>query len=143
MNKIKLFYLATALIGFSVSSPAAELCKTHQICETGAKCECILGAEGAYARYFYIDFVNVQKGNLYTCTFTSKPSFFTLVPEASTFPYGVTYTSSGSFPRFPLALSVNTKAMQAKSDTMIIKYFVPPSDMPSNINAACEISPKN
>jgi hypothetical protein len=131
--------VAIVIIAFPMTSNA-DLCKTHETCSIGNSCQCTIGADGAYGRYFYFDFPEIHKGHIYNCNFSSKPALFTIVPEASTFPPGVTYSPSGNYPRFPLTLMIDTQKMVSNKDTMIIKYYVPGSDIPNNITASCELT---
>jgi hypothetical protein len=131
--------IAIAMLALPMTANA-DLCRTHETCSIGNRCECTIGADGAYGRYFYVDFPEIQKGHIYNCSFSSTPVIFTIVPEASTFPPGVTYSPSGNFPRFPLALMIDTQKMALNNATMIIKYYVPGSDIPSNITASCELT---
>lgn len=140
MNFSRVFACLISSICFYSATTQADLCKTHQTCAPATSCTCTITPDSGDARYFYFDFPQIQKGQIYSCQFTSTPMYFTYVADASTFPEGVdAKCTSNNCPRFPMTLSVNTQNMQSDEGTIIVKYFVPASDIPSDITANCTL----
>lgn len=138
--KLKIgMFIGIFLISLSSTSFAGG-CATHQSCPVGKLCECTITPSSAYERFFYFDFLGIQKNKTYECTLTSWPTTLTIVLNGSTFPEGATYKCTGSCPRFPIELSIDTKTMLQKEDTLIIKYFVPAGDYPTKVTANCHMN---
>lgn len=112
-------------------------CPTHISCEAGRPCECTIPANSAYSRYFYFDFPSIQKGNIYQCHFNSFPVDTTVVLDALQFPQGTTYTCGNDCPRSPYTITLNTTLMTQQAGTLIVKFFIPASDYPTQVSATC------
>ena len=120
------------------ASAWANDCLTHERCTTQAVCSCIIPADSAYNRYYYLDFAGIKKGHIYQCQFSDSLNLLSAVFDQSTFPLGSHWESQESN-RFPVSGTLNTFDMVNATDNMIIKYFVPGSDMPTNLSAHCYI----
>ncbi|GEM_PF-5695365 len=140
-----LYGLGLLSLSISTSLPTfAEVnCATHQPCQIGQSCECLIPASSAYGRYYYFDFSTLDKNKHYQCNFDSMPLPLTIVLEGSTFPVGVTYQCSGNCPRFPLTLTLDTTNMQMQNSDFTVKYFVPGSDSKTTVLAKCSIAREN
>jgi hypothetical protein len=65
------------------------------------------------------------------------PSILSLVLDASRFPQGSKMQCLTDCSRFPITFQLDTEQMTAASDQMVIKYFVPASDIPDEVQADC------
>jgi hypothetical protein len=134
---MKLLFTAIMLF-FSINSYAySDACFTHQNCAADASCQCVIPAESAYERNYYVDFTNIQKGHLYQCQLNDSMRMLVALTEASQFPEGSTYQVIDSLTHFPFSFTLNTQAMTSDSDKVIIKYLAPASDMPTTLSASC------
>lgn len=132
--------MISLILFFICSSYSWATCETHQKCMVGDTCKCIVGTTVSSDRFFYFDFLNIQRGHHYECNFHNSIGVFSIVLNESIFPEGVTYQCQGSCPRFPVKLIVDTQQMKSTMDLMVIKYFVPASDIPSDVEACCKIT---
>jgi len=127
------FSLLLTNLALAAQSPA---CETYLDCSLDQACECTIIPSSAFERYFYLNFPGIMKKNHYTCTFESTPSRLTIDLQKSTFPVG-SKSQCIDCPRFPLKILLDTTNMQEKVSTIIIRYFVPTSDIPTTVKAWC------
>lgn len=132
------FLLASFLLGMSLqNSFAATLCQTHEICPANTDCACTVSADSIYTRSFYFDMTTIQKNKIYECQLIGNEPQFIL--NQSTLPPGSKLSQcSGNCSDFPVSFELNTYGMTSQQDTMILKYSVPPSDIPSDVGATCK-----
>lgn len=104
-----------------------HFCNTVEVCQNN-HCECTLPAENAYGRSFYLDFPNIKKGNNYQFTYSADT--ISLQLNDSTFPKGV----NTPLPNL-ISFVLNTHTMENGMDHVKIKYYVPPSDIPTEVFA--------
>jgi hypothetical protein len=116
---------------------AGNACETHEQCNVNQTCACTVPAYSNYERYYYYDFPALQKGHIYQCELNDSLGIIMGVLEKSTFPAGTKWQLQSHSTHTPMILSVDTNGQEQSSDKMIIKYFVPGSDMPTDTSASC------
>jgi hypothetical protein len=131
---LKLFALLFLIL--SASRLWAAECLTHQTCAADSVCSCYIPADSAYNRYYYIDISGLEKGYVYQCQFSDSLNLLTAVFEKSVFPEGSKWDVSSGI-HFPVSATLDTHDMKNPADQMIIKYFVPGSDMTTELLAHC------
>jgi len=90
-----------------------------------------------YDRHFYFDFTSMSKGNTYTCAFEGAD--YLIDYADSLFPAGVEYAcTSESCEVIPFTLQVDATQMVDPMATMIIRYFVPASDITFPTTVSCK-----
>jgi hypothetical protein len=115
-------------------------CDTHEVCTMDKGCECTIPPDSAYQRFYYADFADIEKGHTYQCHFGDSLGILSVVLEGSQFPAGSNYKDvTGEYSRFPFDITLDTTGMNVDVGKMIIKYFVPTSDMPTTMKANCSI----
>ena len=142
--KRKSFLLASlfTLSGFFLQPAlAVPLCSTHEVCKANTDCTCTVSASGMYARSFYFDFPAVQKNQVYECKLTSSLDAQFLLNE-STLPVGSKAQCVGQCEWLPITLQLDTSLMVNKEDTLVLKYMIPPSDIPTAMTASCKLKNK-
>ena len=122
----------------SLTQPA--FCTTHGVCDMDATCACTVPARSAGGMFFYWD-ITLYRGTNITCTLSSTPSRYTWLHELSELPVGVRAQCAGDCMRYPTQIVFNTEDMADAQALMVLKYAVPPSDMPSRSGIACTPSP--
>jgi hypothetical protein len=116
---------------------AYDECNTHQSCALDQSCTCTVPAYSNYNRYYYFDFSEFQKGHVYQCHLSDSLGIVMGALNNSTFPAGSTWHLQSSSLHSPLNLTIDSTKQVNTSDTLILKYFVPGSDMPTDIWGAC------
>lgn len=130
----KMLLLLVSLSGYSATY-AVPLCDTHQSCNMGETCSCTIPANSAYNRYYYFDVVHFEKGKHYSCELSSTPLTDTF--DSANLPDGVSYHCTKSCSSFPTSLLIDTTQMKNISENGSIKYWVPASDMASEVTLKC------
>jgi hypothetical protein len=116
----------------------AKSCETRQFCAIGEECSCTITPSSAYDRSFYFVTYGVKSNSTYQCNLTSTPQALTILLDASGFPSDTVYTCNDNCPRFPINLNIETRDISSQPDMFSIKYFVPASDLPTQIMAICK-----
>lgn len=125
---------------FLTPSWADSVCNTHEACASSADCGCTVPANSTYFRNYYVDFQGIQQGHTYECNLGSAPTEPQFLLNESTIPSGSKMTDCSRGCEFlPITLHLDTHTMTKQTDTLILKYQVPPSDYPSTITASCKI----
>lgn len=135
-KKIIGFFLWLSLSLGPLTGAAIDLCKTHESCMVGLACHCVVGATSAYARYFYFDISAFASKHVYQCNLSGASSLL-LDLNGSQFPVGAKATCHGACSHFPLTLMIDTQVMSEPFGQVILKYFVPASDIPSDVSLYC------
>ncbi len=133
MKKFKMISRAGFAIGLLLSSAWGPFCNTVELCQNNS-CACTVSADGAYGRYYYVDFPNIKKGNVYQLSFALASNWIILKLNDSTFPQGI----DTHFPE-TTTFTIDAKAMVKDIDHIKIKYYVPPSDTPAEIVASIRL----
>ncbi|MES2218258.1 MAG: hypothetical protein V4501_07595 [Pseudomonadota bacterium] len=123
---------------FATSVRAAD-CTTHESCALAQLCECEVPAYSFVDRFFYFDFPLLEKGHVYQCHFSDSLGIVMVRFDLSTFPLGTTWQLQTASTHTPVDFTVDTKDMDQASGKMIIKYFVPGGDMPTNVSGSCNL----
>jgi hypothetical protein len=114
-------------------------CGTSGTCQVGTSCVCTISPDSSHDRYYYIEFDGLQKNHVYSCKMSNSMSLTFVVAQAKV-PDGATLSCGGSCQRFPVNLILNTRELIKPSDSMQVKYFVPGTDMPTDMRARCDVS---
>ena len=131
------FILSSILALISTLAFANNACETHHPCHLDQACQCTVSAYSNFERYFYFDFAALQKGHFYQCRLDDSKGIIMGVLNNSTFPAGTKWQLQTNSTHTPMSLLIDTTAQEKTSDTMIIKYFVPGSDMPTEVSTYC------
>ena len=129
---------AAVVAGMLLASP--PLCSTYEVCDMDATCTCTVPARSAGGLFFYWD-IAVYRGTNITCTLESSPTRYAWQHAGSALPAGIEAACAGSCETYPLRIVFNTQNAAEAQGLMRLKYYVPPSDMPSRSSLACTPSP--
>jgi hypothetical protein len=129
--------ISTLLSLLSSLAFAYEECNTHQICPLDQICNCTVPAYSNYNRFYYFDIPDLQKGHLYQCHISDSLGITMGVLGNSTFPAGSTWQLHSPTLHSPLNLTIDSTSQVNSSEELILKYFVPGSDMPTDVSGAC------
>ena len=114
----------------------ATSCETITSCAIGTTCACTIPADSAFDRYYYTQ-ITTSKNHVYECKMASGGGVAMIVVNAK-LPDGVRASCPGSCQRFPIDMVFDARDQTKDEDNIIIKYFIPGSDMPTPYQVLCE-----
>ena len=127
--------LFIVLILSSLASWAGPACQTVNLCPVGASCVCTIPADSSSDRYYYSQLV-VDSNHVYQCNLASSGGASMLVVNAK-MPDGTRLTCQASCQRFPVVFIIDTRDQNKPSDSAMLKYFIPGSDVPTDFKISC------
>ena len=136
-KKLMEFFLGLLLSLIPFAALAVHICDTHEFCTVGLACGCTVNPSGAFDRFFYFDISVFKPKHFYRCDLSDGPSSLSINLSGSVFPVGTKVTCQGSCPHFPLTLFIDTQAMSGPLEAVMLKYYVPASDIPDKVSLYC------
>jgi hypothetical protein len=134
---MRLLVLCLAMLIVTPLWATPSTCTSSGTCEVGTSCTCTVPPDSSQDRYFYIEFTGLDKGHIYQCKMSNSMGLTFIVATAKV-PDGSSLSCGGSCQRFPVDLIVDTRELVKPTDSMLVKYFVAGTDMPTDVRARCD-----
>ncbi|MES2217146.1 MAG: hypothetical protein V4501_01910 [Pseudomonadota bacterium] len=128
-----LFMLSTA-----TAWAAMPVCATQGICEVGTSCVCTIPSNSTQDRYYYLQIDGLLKEHVYQCKMSNSTGLTMLITTAKV-PNGASLSCQGSCQHFPVSLLVDTRELVKPTDSMLVKIFIPGTDVPTDFKSSCNV----
>jgi hypothetical protein len=135
---MRLLTLCLLILSSTIAWADTPQCATSGICQTGTTCVCTVPSDSTQDRYYYLEIDGLVKEHVYQCKMSNSAGLTFLITSAKV-PNGATLSCQGSCQRFPVSLLVDTRQLVQPTDSMLVKIFVPGTDLPTDFKSRCDV----